>query len=136
MKVGDKKHYTRTISESDNYLFGGIIGDSNPWHFDEEFCKKTKFETRIAYGMLSSSYFATIFSKMFDKPVLYLSQNIEFLKPVKLNDTVTAECEIKQINGDKVTLLTSAFNQAGDKVISGEAKLLVIEDIENWGKNK
>ncbi|WP_368504844.1 MaoC family dehydratase [Alkalihalophilus sp. As8PL] len=134
MEIGDKERYTRTISESDNYMFGGIIGDSNPWHFDEEFCKKTVFETRIAYGMLPSSYFATVFSKMFEKPVLYLEQNLTFLKPVKLNDTITAECEVIKLNGDKVTLSTNVKNQNEEMVVSGEAVLKIIDDIENWGE--
>jgi 3-hydroxybutyryl-CoA dehydratase len=136
MEIGEKGRYTRTISESDNYLFGGIIGDANPWHFDEEFCKKTVFKTRIVYGMLPSSYFATVFSRMFEKPILYLEQNLKFLKPVKLNDTITAECEVIAIGGDKVTLTTQVKNQHGEMVVSGEAVLKIIDDIENWGKKK
>ncbi|MBM7648678.1 3-hydroxybutyryl-CoA dehydratase [Bacillus ectoiniformans] len=129
MKVGDTHEYTRTISESDNYLFGGVIGDSNPWHFNEEFCKKTPFQTRIAYGMLPASYFATVFTQMFKQPVLYMEQNVKFLKPVKFNDTITARCTILKVDGDKVTLETVALNQHEEEVLSGTARLKVLANL-------
>ena len=59
-KLGDCASISRTISESDVYNFGGLIGDQSPWHFNEEFCKKTKFQTRIVYGMYVGALFGTI----------------------------------------------------------------------------
>lgn len=53
-QVGQQASVTRTISESDVYLFAGITGDLNPAHTNEEYAKKTHFKTRIAHGMLSA----------------------------------------------------------------------------------
>ena len=52
LQVGDRAEFTKTISESDVYLYAGVTGDLNPAHINEEYAKKTFFKTRIAHGML------------------------------------------------------------------------------------
>lgn len=34
-KIGDKAEFSKTVSESDVYLFAGITGDMNPIHINE-----------------------------------------------------------------------------------------------------
>ena len=63
---------------------------------------------------------------------IYLSQSCKFLLPVKIGDTVTAECVITEIIKEKriITLATTAYNQRGEKVVSGEAKMMVTKPEE------
>lgn len=49
--VGDAAEFTKTVSESDIYLYACIPGDSNPAHVNEAYTKGTFFKTRIAHGM-------------------------------------------------------------------------------------
>ena len=35
LNVGDAAEFTKTISESDIYLFAGVTGDFNPAHINE-----------------------------------------------------------------------------------------------------
>ncbi|MBU4582540.1 MAG: hypothetical protein KKH02_09050, partial [Proteobacteria bacterium] len=51
--VGMSASFTKTITETDVYLFAGISGDFNPMHTNEEFAKLTPFKTRIAHGALT-----------------------------------------------------------------------------------
>ena len=51
MKIGDHASVTKTVSETDVYLFAGITGDLNPAHTNEVAASKTMFKTRIAHGM-------------------------------------------------------------------------------------
>ena len=53
LEVGNSCTFTKTISESDVYLFGGITGDYSQMHFNEAFMKTTKYGTRIVHGVLT-----------------------------------------------------------------------------------
>ena len=44
--INDEANLTRTVTEADIVLFGGVSGDTNPAHFDEEYGKKTLFKSR------------------------------------------------------------------------------------------
>ncbi len=56
---------------------------------------------------------------------IYLSQSAKFLRPVFIGDEVTAEVELIEFNPDKMTGLfsTKCFNEAGEIVVDGEAKI-------------
>jgi 3-hydroxybutyryl-CoA dehydratase len=43
LQVGDKAEFTKTLCESDVYLYAGITGDLNPAHVNEEYARKTFF---------------------------------------------------------------------------------------------
>jgi 3-hydroxybutyryl-CoA dehydratase len=51
LKIGDKARFTKTVSESDIYLYAGVTGDFNPAHINTVYAEKTPFKTRIAHGM-------------------------------------------------------------------------------------
>ena len=79
--------------------FAALTGDRNPIHLDAEFAKNTIFGRPIAHGMLISSYFSKLIAENFPGPgSIYLSQNINFLRPCFVGDTIT----VKIILGDKI----------------------------------
>jgi 3-hydroxybutyryl-CoA dehydratase len=124
LKVGDSAKFSKTISESDVYLFAGVTGDFNPAHVDEEYAKETYFKTRIAHGMLTASFISTVIGTMLPGPgSIYMRQEVNFLAPVKIGDTVTACAEISEIMADKkrVRIKTYCINQEGKTVVDGEA---------------
>ena len=43
LKVGDTARFSKTISESDVYLFAGVTGDLNPAHVNEDYAKANAF---------------------------------------------------------------------------------------------
>jgi 3-hydroxybutyryl-CoA dehydratase len=124
LKVGDTAKFSKTISESDVYLFAGITGDLNPAHVNEDYAKDTYFKTRIAHGMLSASFISTVIGTMLPGPgTIYMRQEVSFLAPVKIGDTVTAIVEVSEIMTDKkkVRLKTYCINQDNKTVVDGEA---------------
>ena len=124
LKVGDTAKFSKTISESDVYLFAGITGDFNPAHVNEDYAKGTFFKTRIAHGMLSASFISTVIGTMLPGPgTVYMRQEISFLAPVKCGDTVTAVVEVAEIMEEKkrVRLKTCCVNQENTIVVDGEA---------------
>jgi 3-hydroxybutyryl-CoA dehydratase len=124
LQVGDTAKFSKTVSESDVYLFAGVTGDLNPAHVNEAYAKDTFFKTRIVHGMLSASFISTVIGTMLPGPgTVYMRQEVRFLAPVKFGDTVTAIVEVAEIIADKkqVRLKTYCINQENTTVVDGEA---------------
>lgn len=127
INLGDKSSYSRTISEADVVLFGGVSGDLNPAHFNEEYSKDTMFKGRIAHGMLSASYISTVLGMQLPGPgTIYLSQELKFTAPVRFGDTITATVEVIERIEEKnrITLETICTNQRGEIVVKGKAMVM------------
>jgi 3-hydroxybutyryl-CoA dehydratase len=119
--------YRKTLTEADVILFAGISGDNNPMHIDEEYAANTRFGGRIAHGMLSASLISTVIGTRLPGPgAIYMGQNLKFLKPVKIGDTVTALVTVLEVLQDKqrVRLQTECWVK-GEKVIDGDALVWV-----------
>jgi 3-hydroxybutyryl-CoA dehydratase len=127
LSVGMSESYTRTVSDADIRHFSETSGDTNPAHLDEDFAATTRFEQRIAHGMLTGSYISTVVGTKLPGPgCLYVSQTLNFRAPVFIGDEVTATVNITELNErrDYVTLSTAC--SVGDKdVIRGVALMLV-----------
>ncbi len=127
MKIGDTASFSKTITDSDVKMFAGITGDLNPVHINREFAKDTIFKDRIAHGMLVASLFSTVLgTQLPGEGAIYAGQEMKFIKPVYLEDTITATVTVTEIDIEKnrVTLETIASNQNEDIVIKGFAKLM------------
>lgn len=124
LKVGDSAEFSKTVSESDIYLFAGVTGDLNPAHVNEAFASKTFFKTRIAHGMLSAGFISAVIGMKLPGPgCIYIKQELNFRAPVLIGDTITARAEIVElIPGKKVVRIkTTCVNQEGKTVLDGEA---------------
>jgi acyl dehydratase len=128
LKVGDAAEVSKTITEEDVLAFAGLTGDRNPVHLDEEYAKSTRFGRRIAHGMLGASLISAVLAnELPGRGTVYLSQTLRFTAPVFLGDTVTARVVVKAVREDKpvVTLETVCTNERGERVVEGEAVVLV-----------
>lgn len=124
LKVGDAAEFAKTIAESDIYLYAGVTGDLNPAHINEAYAQKTFFKTRIAHGMLLAGFISTVVGNKLPGPgTIYIKQEVNFLAPVRIGDTITARVEVEEINTEKnrVELKTTCVNQDGTTVIDGQA---------------
>ncbi len=124
LKIGDKAQFTKTISESDIYLYAGVTGDFNPAHINAIYAEKTPFKTRIAHGMLMGGFISAVMANQLPGPgTIYISQSLNFLAPVRIGDTITAEVEIVEILAEKkrARIKTTCSNQDGKVVVDGEA---------------
>jgi len=127
IKLGDSAFFEKTISETDVYLFAGISGDLNPAHINQVVSEKTMFKGRIAHGMLVSSLISACLGMQLPGPgSIYMSQQLRFLSPVYIGDTVKATVEVIEINMEKnrVKLRTFCENQDGKIVVDGEALVM------------
>ncbi len=120
--IGHSVKFSKTVGESDIYLFAGITGDLDPNHVDEEFCKKTPFGHRIAHGALIVGYMSTastLILQGFESPAVSLGYDrIRFTKPVYIGDTITITYTITSIDEQRNRTYANveACNQNGDTV--------------------
>lgn len=127
MKLGDHASFSKTISESDVYLFAGITGDLNPAHINQPYAEKTMFKGRIAHGMLSAGFISTVLGTMLPGPgTIYLGQELRFTSPIHFGDTITATATVSERNEEKniVKLETVCVNQDGVAVVKGVATVM------------
>lgn len=124
LKLGDYAEVAKTVTETDVYLFAGITGDLNPAHVNEEYAKNTFFQTRIAHGILLAGFIsAAIGMKLPGEGTIYIRQELNFLAPVRIGDTIIARVEVARMDTEKnrVVLKTTCTNQEAVVVLEGEA---------------
>ena len=63
MKLGDSASVTKTVTETDVYLFAGITGDLNPAHTNEVSASQTQFGGRIAHGILGAGFISAVLGR-------------------------------------------------------------------------
>lgn len=135
--VGDTAGFSKTITESDIHSFSAVSGDFNPIHVDEVYAHSSslgrKTNGRIAQGMLSASLFSTLVGMYIPgKGALYVSQSCIFKRPVKIGDTLRAECEVvRKMEKGRIAMLTRCVNQHGEVVVEGEAIAIAAQHIED-----
>ncbi len=128
--IGDTAHFTKIITMQDVQDFARISGDTQPIHIDNAYSSKTRFKTQIAHGVISIGLISAVLGVKMARPdhtLILLGSNIQFIGPVHLNDTITAECKVLSIRNDKpiVTLSCKCINQHNDEVATGEATIFV-----------
>ncbi len=124
LKIGDSAQISKTITEGDIELFARATGDFNPVHLDPGYAEKTMFKGRIAHGLLSVGFFSTILGNILPgHGTIYLSQEVKFLAPVRIGDTITAKVDVLELLPDKnrAKFKTSCVNQDGKLVVDGIA---------------
>jgi 3-hydroxybutyryl-CoA dehydratase len=127
LEIGQKASMGKTITEADVATFARISGDVNPIHLDAEYAAKSIFKERVAHGILTSGLIsAVIGNQLPGVGTIYLSQNLKFMAPVKLGDTIEAEVEVveKLEEKNRVRLKTVCRNPTGQVVIDGEALVM------------
>jgi 3-hydroxybutyryl-CoA dehydratase len=124
LKIGDSAEVSKTITESDIEDFARVTGDFNPVHLDQAYAEKTLFKGRIAHGILSLGIISSILGNILPgHGTIYLSQEVKFLAPVRIGDTITARVEVIELIPEKnrAKFRTTCRNQNGQTVVDGAA---------------
>ena len=99
-KLKINQSYTESIKVSDANIkkFASASGDKNTIHLNENFAKNTIFKTRIAHGMLIASFVSSVIGNKFPgNGTIYVSQDLKFKRPVKINDVVKIKIIVEKI---------------------------------------
>lgn len=126
--VGDSASLHKVMLDEDLRLFAQLSLDTNPVHSDEQFASQTRFGQRICPGMLYSSLISAVIGTKLPGPgTIYVKQTLRFLKPVFINDEITATVSVAKLLPARqmAVLSTECFNQHQVAVIRGEAIVLL-----------
>lgn len=122
--------YTQTITDADIKAFAGLSGDHNPVHVSEEYAASSRFKKRIAHGLMSAGFFSALFGTRLPGPgCVYVSQSLDFLRPVYINDTVVASVTVTDIDQKRRRVFfNTTCTVKNKKVITGLAEIYVPEN--------
>ncbi len=122
--VGDSASLSHTVTQQDVDLFAILTGEVNPVQMDPVYAKTDLFHPAVAHGMLGSGLISSVLGAKLPGPgTIYLGQDLRFLYPVGIGDTITAKLTVteKDAKTSDLKLDCRVINQRGELAISGTA---------------
>ncbi|MBA6291518.1 MaoC family dehydratase [Colwellia sp. MB3u-70] len=125
--IGMSISYSQTITDSDIKGFAGLTGDYNPVHVDEMYAADSRFGRRIAHGLLTAGFFSALFGTRLPGPgCVYVSQNLNFKRPVYIGDTVVATVKVTSVDvSSKRVLFETTCTVKNKTVTDGVAEIFI-----------
>ena len=126
MEIGLSRSISKVMGDVEIESFAKTSEDRNPIHLNDEAGKASIFKSRVVHGMLSASLFSALLGEYLPgHGAIYLSQTLQFTKPVYPGDKVVASVTVININNNKKQVTLKCEAKVGDKlVIKGEAVAL------------
>ncbi|WP_343732603.1 SDR family oxidoreductase [Duganella sp.] len=137
IQVGETQTLTKHITEADVRKFVEMTGDDNPLHVDRAYAETTAFKDIVVHGMLGASFISTVIgTKLPGTGALWVSQNMEFLLPVRLGDVLTISATVlkKHERERLLELDTKIVNQNQQLILTGVGKVKVLVAAEPEAK--
>lgn len=127
LSVGMTAEKLITVTEQRIDQFAAASDDYNPVHMDEAFAAKTAYRGRIAHGLLSASFGSAVVGTILPGAgAIYLSQTLNFHKPVRIGDVATARVTVAAIDEAAARVVLRCEVHVGDElVMDGDATVRV-----------
>lgn len=119
LKVGMKAEFVVCITQKMQQTFTELTGDVNPLHLDDDYAEKNGFDSKIAYGMLTASFYSTLVGVYLPGERCLLHEcDVAWKKPVYIGDKLTVQGVVAEIDErfKRITVKASIVNQEGTKV--------------------
>jgi 3-hydroxybutyryl-CoA dehydratase len=122
----DAIQFSKTITETDVYLFAGVTGDFSPVHLNAEYAARAQIGERVAHGVLVIGLMSAVSSLWCARENIdalsYGYEHVRFIKPVRFGDTITVtyarEDELPEEK--KILARVEAHNQRGEIVAAAQ----------------
>ncbi|HZK02319.1 MAG TPA: MaoC family dehydratase [Anaerovoracaceae bacterium] len=127
--VGQYAEETVTVTEKLIYETADFSGDYNPIHTSKSYAENTRFKVRIAHSLVCEALISKVIGmKLPGAGAVFIKVNFVCLKPVVIDDFITAVATIKEIDEKKETLdiQVQCFNQRGEVVVDCDTKVLYL----------
>lgn len=128
MELNEYFEMTFSFTQEQVELFARVTGDYNPIHLDDAYAAKSIFKTKIMHGFLSASVFSKIIGMHFPgNGAVYLSQTLDFVKPMYVNTSYKAIVKVIESITEKnrFILETTIHNNVNNEItLKGNALIL------------
>ncbi len=124
--VGDSASLTRQATQRDVDLLAIVSGDMNPLYSDTDSARKHPFHETVARGLYGAALISGVVGVKLPGPgAICLGQNIRYLLPVGVGDTLTVTLTVIGKDKDKpdLQLDCQGVNQLGQLVLAGTAQV-------------
>ncbi len=126
IEIGMTRSLRKTVTDRDIQLFAEVSTDRNPVHLDDDYARDTRFEGRIAHGMLTASLISAVIGEQLPgHGSVYLGQSLRFMAPVRPGDTVDTHVTVTAIDHAKRRVTLETHCAVGTTVVlKGEALVM------------
>ncbi len=131
IKIGQKASLQKRFTAQEVVNFSAVSMDKNLIHTDPEYAKGTQFGQCIVQGPFVESMIGGVLgSQLPGSGTIYLSHETKFVKPVFINELVTANVEVVDIklHNNIITLRTWVEKENGELAIDGSAVVMYLKD--------
>ncbi|GGI13551.1 MaoC/PaaZ C-terminal domain-containing protein [Gottfriedia solisilvae] len=120
LKPGDTLNSVKLepVTRMDLIKYAGASGDFNPIHTIDEEAKKAGLPGIIAHGMWTMGNLSRFFSDYTENGFIE-DYSIRFKNMVFLQDIITLNAVLRDIDGNRMHFSVNATNQKNQKVIEG-----------------
>ena len=122
LKVGQTATRQLTFGAAEVEAYARITGDFNPLHFDASFAARTKFGRLVVHGGLTAGILNALVAQDLPGPgTVFMSQELKYLAPVFVGDTITGEIEVLSVHATKpvTEIKATVTRQDGERVLEG-----------------
>ena len=123
-ELGMKAEFSHTFTKEETESMAELIADHNPFHYEGEFVRKTRFKKPIVHGLLVGGMISHFGGDLFPGPGCLAEEiSFKFLKPVFFGDTIHAVAEITKIDKteSRLTFSMVCYNVKEEVVCEGKA---------------
>ncbi len=131
LTIGREESFYVTLDSSKVDKFIDISGDINPLHVNCDYAKEKGFDDRVVHGLLTSSFYSTLVGVYLPgKYSILQGIDIQFSKPVYIDDTLTITGKISYINDayKQIEIKATILNQDNIKVSKATIKVGVKDE--------
>lgn len=129
VKVGDKAEFEVTIDENMHNSFSQISGDYSPIHCDDAFSEKTKFDRKIGYAFLLTSFLSRLYGEYLPGgSSVCIKQSASFIRPFFIGDKIKVAGEvINKIESTKfVEIKTEMYRPNKECIFRGNGTVQIL----------
>lgn len=126
LKIGQEVSFSVTVTEGMMQLFLELSGDINPLHNDEEFALSQGYQSKVVYGLLTTSFVSKLVGVLLPgKYCLIQGIDLKYSRPVYVGDILIVKGVVDELHESvkRAVIKVIIQNQDEKKVVKGKVEV-------------